>query len=71
MQDFESEIDQENFSELAQIELEMEENDKKRFQFVRNLWSIYDKRTLLLIGLTFFNEGNEFMTTLAVTIQFF
>jgi len=31
MQDFESEIDQENFSELEQIELEMEENDKKRF----------------------------------------
>ena len=33
--------------------------------------SLYDKRTLLLIGLTFFNEGSEFMLILAVTYQFF
>jgi hypothetical protein len=49
----------------------LEEEEIKSFTFFRNIWSLYDKRTLLLIGLTFFNEGAEFMTILACTIQFY
>ena len=47
-----------------------EDREKQNFQCIRNILSLYDKRTLLLIGLTFFNEGSEFMLILAVTYQF-
>ena len=48
--------------------MEDAEAERKSFQFLRNIFSLYDRKTMLLIGLTFFNEGAEFMMILAVTI---
>ena len=53
--------------------MQLEEDEieqRKRFPFLRNIFSLYDKRTLLLIALTFFNEGAEFMMILAVSYQY-
>ena len=54
------------------MEFDFEKDDEDvRFPFFHNISRLYDKRTMLLIGLNFFNEGAEFMTTLAATIQYF
>ena len=71
MKKFEQEIESEQNKELnLQEEDEYEIQVKKRFPFIRNIMTLYDRRTLILIALTFFNEGAEFMMILAVTIQF-
>lgn len=67
LQEFEQEIEQEHSKDIEQDEVE----EKALLQFFYNIWNIYDKRTILLIGLTFFNEGAEFMTILACTIQYY
>ena len=67
IQEFEQEVEQEHSRDIEQAETE----EKAFFQFLHNIWSLYDRRTMLLIGLTFFNEGAEFMTILACTIQYF
>jgi len=64
-----SEFDDDSEVNLEE-EDEYEKENKKRFPFLRNIMTIYDKKTLLMIGLTFFNEGAEFMLVLAVTKQF-
>jgi hypothetical protein len=53
-------------------ESEEEEIERRCFKCpcLRNIFRKYNKRTLLVIGLSFFNEGAEFMTLQACSFYF-
>ncbi len=67
--------------ETEELEMEHDEEDESseeeeferrcfKCPCLRNIFRKYNKRTLIVIGLAFFNEGAEFMTLLACTYNF-
>lgn len=44
--------------------------DEGFFKIVSNWWTIYERRTMMLIGLQYCNQGGSLMMMLACTLYF-
>lgn len=55
----------------AEDESEHVRENEGFWKFLDNCWTLYDRRTLALIGLQYCNEGGSIMLSLSCTLWFF